>query len=206
MFHKIENEKDFKSFKRTWRKVCKKQKWHNDAYSPVGVKYNLTQSMSSRFPFRKRDKTIGTIEFIPYFPKNPYSSVDGPDRYSFSTLPAIQKNQGRVWEIDKLCLATEYQRKGYFENFFFVFEDHINTYQPKFYIALMEKKFYRMMRMMFGLAIEGKKEFIGQANSLIAVIFDVEKLMYDTKKVETIKKMAGIKGRASNEGMGKKQY
>lgn len=190
MFQKVENKKDFKTFKKTWGKVCRKQKWHNDPYSPDGIKYNLKQSHSSIFPFKNRETIFGTIEFIPYSPGNSYSSVEGPNRYSFSTLPAIQENQGRVWEIDKLCLASEYQRKGYFESFFRVFDDHINTYQPKFYIALMEKKFYRMMRIMFGLAIEGKKEFSGHNNSLIAVIFDVEKLMDDRKKVDALKKLA----------------
>ena len=49
-------------------------------------------------------------------------------------------------------------------------------YQPKYYIALIEKKFYRALRISYGLTVEQKGEpLIGPGTSLIPVIFDIEK-------------------------------
>ncbi|MEB3103246.1 hypothetical protein [Ferviditalea candida] len=53
----------------------------------------------------------GTVEFIPYDPFNPYSTVEGPHRCEFSKLDEIRLNQQLVWEIDKLCMHEKYQRQ-----------------------------------------------------------------------------------------------
>ncbi len=57
-------------------------------------------------------------------------------------------------------------------------------YQPKYYIALIEKKFYRALRISYGLAVEQKGDpFIGPTNSLLPVMFDIEKMMQDKDEV-----------------------
>ncbi|WP_417898984.1 hypothetical protein ABN702_00785 [Bacillus haimaensis] len=192
MYERVENFQQQQAFESMWEHICKKNKWMNDPYDPQGIRYNLLLLQDKIFPFFHKKKIIGTIEFLRYNPESPYCTVEGPGKYCFSELKGIKQYQDRVWEIDKLCLSEKFQHKGYFTDFFHVFEDHILTYRPKFYIGLMEKKFFQMMQMKFGLAIESKAEMKGPGTSLMAVIFDVEKLMNDTKKVETLKKLARI--------------
>ena len=181
MFEIVITKRQQKQFQDSWEYFCEKYNWENDPYAKDGIRYNLLLP-------EKMKKVIGTIEFIPYDPHNPNSTVEG--RFSFFSFEDIRVNQKRVWEIDKLCLNKEFHRQGYFENFMNVFYDHALTHRPKYYVALMEKKFYRMMRISFGLGVEQRGEaLIGPSGALIPIVFDIEKIMQDE---ELVKKLLGM--------------
>lgn len=182
MYEIVSTKRQQKQFQDSWEYFCEKYNWENDPYAKDGIRYNLLLP-------EKRKKVIGTIEFIPYNPKNPDSTVEG--RFPFSTFEDIRINQNRVWEIDKLCLNKEFHRQGYFENFMNVFYDHALTHKPKYYVALMEKKFYRMIRISFGLAVEQRgKDLVGPSSALIPIVFDIEKIMRDEEMVKNLLAMS----------------
>jgi hypothetical protein len=178
MYEIVKSTREQKQFEKTWEYFCDVYGWCNDPYAKNGIRYNLLLP-------GKRRKVIGTMEFIPYDPKNPNSTVER--HFSFSKFADIKLQQNRVWEIDKLCLQKDYQRRGYFSNFMHVFYDHAKNHQPKYYIALIEKKFFRMLRIFFGLGVEQKgEEFDGPSTALIPVIFDVEKIMQEEETVRRL--------------------
>ena len=180
MFEIVTSPKQQQKFEQTWEYFCKLYNWKNDPYAKDGVRYNLLISprkISNR-------KTIGTIEFIPYYPGNPESTVEGSGRYQFSELDEIKLNPGRIWEIDKLCIHQDYQNQGYLNVFMHIFYDHASKYRPKYYIALIEKKFYRALRISYGLSVEQIGDpFIGPNNSLLPVIFNIETMMQNHVEV-----------------------
>lgn len=178
MYQIVKSSRQQKQFERTWEYFCEVYGWLNDPYAKNGVRYNLLLP-------DKPKTVIGTIEFIPYDPKNPDSTVEG--RFSFSEFNDIKLHQHQVWEIDKLCLHKDYQRKGYFDHFLHVFYEHARSYKPKFYIGLMEKRFFRMMRITFGLGVEQKGEaLVGPSTALIPVVFDIEKIMQDEESIRKL--------------------
>ncbi|MBS4209141.1 hypothetical protein [Bacillus sp. FJAT-50079] len=178
MYEIVKSSRQQKKFAHTWEYFCEKYGWHNDPYAKNGVRYNLLSS-------NNRKRVIGTVEFIPYDPNNPHSTVEG--RMRFSEFEGVKLHQQRVWEIDKLCLHQDYQRRGYFENFMPVFYDHVQSHKPKYYIGLMEKRFFRMLRISFRLGIEQKgAEFVGPSTTLIPVLFDVEKMMENEEMVRRL--------------------
>ncbi|NMH75310.1 hypothetical protein HF078_19710 [Bacillus sp. RO2] len=189
MYEQVLNRKQFKSFQNVWEPICKKQRWLNDPYAPDGVRFNLLLPQEKLFFVLKKREVIGTVEFLKFNPKSPYCTVEGHNKYKFSVLEEIVNNQDKVWEIDKLCLKEAYQGRIYFSYFFHVFLDHIITYQPKYYIGLMEKKFYLMIKARFGRAIELKEEIKGPGTSLMAVMFDVERAMKDSVKMKALRKV-----------------
>ncbi|WP_106496625.1 hypothetical protein [Lentibacillus sp. Marseille-P4043] len=169
MYELVKTFKQQKAFERTWEFFCEKYKWYNDPYAKNGIRYNLFVRQ-----FVKK-KVIGTIEFIPYDPKNPNSTVEGPKKANFSQYNQIMLHQKQTWEIDKLCIHENYQRQGQFPYFMDIFADHINEHIPKYYLALIEKKFYRMLRLALGSAVEQRGEaLIGPKTILIPVVVDVK--------------------------------
>ncbi|MGM0836102.1 MAG: hypothetical protein ACQEV7_08090 [Bacillota bacterium] len=189
MHEQVKSRKQLESFKKVWEPICRQQRWMNDPYDPGGIRFNLLLPQDNIFRFFKKKEVIGTIEFLRFNPDSPYCTVEGPDRYKFSGLKEIVKHQDRVWEIDKLCLKEKYQGKAYFPYFFHIFLDHIITYQPKYYIGLMEKRFFTMIKARFGSAIELKAEFKGQNTALMAVVFDVESAMENSLKMKMLTKL-----------------
>ncbi|WP_226667521.1 hypothetical protein [Metabacillus litoralis] len=180
----VSTVKQQKEFENIWGYMCAKNGWLNDPYASNGVRYNLIQRTKWGL---KRKRVIGTIEFIPYHPENPNSTVEGPNRYQFSRLDEIKLNHQHIWEIDKLCIHEEYQRRGIFPIFMKVFYDHCSKYNPKYYLALIEKKLFRMLKISFSLAVEQKgDDIIGPNTALIPMIFDVEKMMKDKNKVDSL--------------------
>ncbi|WP_394218317.1 hypothetical protein [Halobacillus trueperi] len=143
MFKVVQTKKQQKEFERTWEYFCCKYRWYNDPYAAEGVRYNIMD----------KKKTIGTIEFIPYVPHSPTSTIEGKS-CDFSMFHNLAKNNGSVWEVDKLCIKEEYQRQGYFEQFIQVLYHHVTEHQPAYYLAYIESKFYRMLKINFGLQIE----------------------------------------------------
>lgn len=182
MFEIVETTKQQKTFQDTWEYFCTKYGWLNDPYSQNGVRYNL---LHPNILIKGYPKTIGTVEFIPYYLNNPETTVEGPGKFDFFKLEEIKSNTGRIWEIDKLCIHKDHQKQGFLNVFMHVFLDHARNHQPKYYIALIEKKFYRALRISYGFAIEQKGDpIIGPGTSLIPVMFDMEKLMEDKEKVK----------------------
>lgn len=175
MYEIVRTKLQQKNFEVTWEYFCNLYGWKNDPYTTSGVRYNL---LLPKKKIGRRKKTIGTVEFIPYYQNNPETTVDGPGKGEFFKLDEIKSNPGRIWEIDKLCIHKEYQKQGYLDFFMQVFHDHASMYQPKYYVALIEKKFYRALRISYGLTVEQKGEpLIGPGTSLIPMIFDIEKFM-----------------------------
>ncbi|WP_431800792.1 hypothetical protein [Halobacillus andaensis] len=187
MYEIVNTSGQQKKFEKTWEYFCKKFNWVNDPYALNGIRYNLLLPGNNRI-FRRR-KVIGTIEFIPYDPANPPSTVEG--RYKFSTHKEIQSHQQKVWEIDKLCIHETYQRKGNFESVLHILYDHAMTHYPKYYVALMEKRLYRMVKFYYGYGVEKKgEELLGPTSSLVPVIIDVEQI---TSRQEYLEKLIGKK-------------
>jgi hypothetical protein len=84
-----------------------------------------------------------------------------------------------------------------------VFYDHAKQRNPKYYLALIEKKLYRMLRISFGLAVEQKGEaLVGVNTVLIPILFDIEKMMHDEA---TVRKFLGDKAsqRLFSDGEGR---
>lgn len=182
LFELVTTKRQQRRFEETWEYFCAKYNWYNDPYAKNGVRYNLLIQSNRLFVHKK---VIGTIEFTPYDPNNPQSTVER--WYSFSKLEEIKLYQHRVWEIDKLCLSEEYQRRGLFNLFMRVFYEHAIKYQPKYYVAIMEQKFFRMLRIAFGLAVnQVGKEMVGLDTVLVPVIFDIEEMMKDEKSVSRL--------------------
>ncbi|OZU89297.1 hypothetical protein CIL03_06150 [Virgibacillus indicus] len=182
MYEIVQTKRQQKHFETTWEYFCNKYGWYNDPYAENGNRYNL---LLHKKGFCKRKKVIGTIEFIPYDPKNPQSTVE--TRFQFSKYDEIKLQQNRIWEIDKLCLHKDYQRKGYFHAFSHVLYDHITKNEPKYYLALIEKKFFRMLKMMLGSVVEQKGEaLIGPTTALIPTVFNIEKVMEDKERVNKL--------------------
>lgn len=180
MFEIVKTKRQQKQFENTWEYFCELYDWENDPYAKEGIRYNLLLPT-------KRKKVIGTVEFIPYDPNNPESTVER--RIPFSQFKDIMLHQHRVWEVDKLCIHKDFQRQGLFELFLHVLFDHANTYQPKYYIGIMEKRFFRMLRISFGWGIQQKgKEQRGINTTLIPVMLDVEKIMQDQEKIISLLK------------------
>lgn len=178
MYELVKSPRQQKYFEQTWEYFCDYYGWFNDPYSKNGVRYNLLLPSSTK-------TVIGTVEFIPYDPKNSDSTVEG--KFQFSRFEDIKTHQDRIWEIDKLCLHKDYHRQGYFDNFMHVFYDHAIKHNPKYYIGLMEKRFYRMVRILFGLGVEQKGDaLVGPSTALIPVVFDVEKIMGNEEKVRML--------------------
>lgn len=181
MFELAKSARQQREFKLLWEDICHKSGWANDPYAENGDRYNLLLPKNS---FLKRKKVIGTIEFIPYLQTNQYSAAE--ERFKFSELPEIKSHMDRVWEIDKLCLHARYQRRGYFRSFSHIFFDHINKYSPKYYLGLIEKKFYRMLRFTFGSNVKQKgKALTGPNTALIPAVIDIECIQRDEKAIRS---------------------
>lgn len=179
MYELVQTAKQQRQFATTWEYFCDEFGWVNDPYSEDGFRYNL---LLDKKEFLRRKKVIGTIELTPYNPTNPNSTVEG--RFAFSNFPEINRYQDRTWEIDKLCIHQDYQRQGYFTIFSHILYNHAMNHNPKYYLALIEKKFFRMLRFSFGSCFEQKGDaLIGPGTSLIPTCADVEALVkyYNTK-------------------------
>src|SRR5690625_3371667 len=151
MYERVKTRRQQKKFEKTWEYFCKKYNWYNDPYAKDGNRYNL---LLHKRQFYKPREVIGTIEFIPYDPNNPNSTVEGKHRFEYSKLSNVIKYEKRIWEIDKLCIHEAYQRKGYFSLLVHIIMEHASKNNTKYYLALIEKKFYRMLKISFGSIVE----------------------------------------------------
>lgn len=193
MYERVETSLQQKKFENTWEYFCDLYGWKNDPYAKSGIRYNLLHPKKN---IGRRPKTIGTIEFIPYYPNNPETTVEGIGKFEFYDLEEIKNHPGRVWEIDKLCIHKDHHKQKFLYVFMHIFHDHAIKHKPKYYIALIEKKFFRALRISYGLAVEQKGDPIkGPGTSLIPVIFDIEKIMQNKDEVrEQLKHVDKFKG------------
>ncbi|MGP4074882.1 hypothetical protein [Halobacillus sp. K22] len=167
MFQLVTTKKHQKNFERTWEYFCHKNRWYNDPYASNGVRYNLMN----------KNETIGTIEFIPFLPNSPTSTIEGKS-CDFSRFYDIAKQGGKVWEVDKLCIKEKYQRRGYFDQFIQVLYEHMSEYKPIYYLAFIEEKFYRMLKINFGLQMEVLGEpLMEHSTKLVPISIKVEDLI-----------------------------
>ncbi|WP_026675598.1 GNAT family N-acetyltransferase [Alkalihalobacterium bogoriense] len=177
MFEVVRTNRQQKKFAKVWEYMCSKKGWINDPYAEQGIRYNLLTP--SKIPLLP-NKVVGTIEFIPFDPKNPHSTVEGPSRAKFSLYDDIRKYQSRTWEIDKLCIHKSFQRQGLFQEIMEIIYDHAKIYAPKYYVALIDKKLARMLKILYGLAIEQRGEVFESDDSvLVPIVFDIERIMND---------------------------
>ena len=122
---------------------------------------------------------------VPYSPTNPESTVER--HHSFADYEEITLYQERVWEIDKLCLHKEYHRQGYFVHLIHVLYNHALENQPKYYIGLMKKKFFRMARIFLGVpVIQRSDELVFDDSTLIPVVLDIESIMLARAKLDVL--------------------
>lgn len=180
----VRTAKQHREFERTWNYFCKKYRWNNDPHAPIGIRYNLILPGK---PFLQRRKVIGTVEFTRYYPDRPNRMAEGRNGISFYDEEEILRHPGRVWEIDKLCLHQDYQRQGYFQIFLLLIWEHTRKHQTKFYLGLMEEKFYRMLRIWYGLDVIRKGDPVpGPKTTLVPVIFDVENVLHNEEKIKSL--------------------
>ena len=176
----VRTVKQQQDFERTWEYFCRKYRWVNDTYAPDGIRYNLI--LPKRHLFQKRT-VIGTAEFIPFDPVQRHQKI----KELYREHAEFESDPDRVWEIDKLCLHQAYQRQGYFQIFLLIFMEHALAHRVKFYIGHMEEKFFRMLRIWYGLELEAKgKPVRGAKASLVPVLFDVEKALCNEEKVKRV--------------------
>lgn len=167
MYEIVKSKKQQKEFEKTWEYFCRKNNWYNDPYTKIGVRYLIKHP-------ENRKKAIGTIELVPYSPTNPESTVE--KHHSFAHYEEIAAHKGRVWEIDKLCLHKDYHRQGHIVHIIQVLYNHSLEYEPKYYIGLMEKKFFRMARIVFGVPIiQRSSALVFDDSTLIPIVLDIEK-------------------------------
>lgn len=180
MYEKVKTRRQQRKFEKTWEYFCKKYNWYNDPYAKDGDRYNL---LLHKRPSYKPKKVIGTVEFIPYDPNNPNSTVEGINRFEFSKLSDVRLYQNRTWEVDKLCIHEDYQRKGYFLLFLHIIMEHANKHNTKYYLALIEKRLYQMLKVSFGSNVEQQgSPLVGPGDSsLIPTTIHIEKLLMDEK-------------------------
>ncbi|GGE30578.1 hypothetical protein GCM10011391_06560 [Pullulanibacillus camelliae] len=186
MYQRVTTARQQKAFAKTWEYFCRKYGWLNDPYAKKGMRYNLLLDKSTFF---QRKKVIGTVEFIPYDPNNPESTIE--PHCPFSDDEGIRLHQARTWEIDKLCIHEDFQKKGHFNQFIAIFFAHMKATQPKFYIGLMEEKFFRMLRMSFGLkVVQQKEKIVSPQTTLVPILFDVEQFLSDSKRVDHLQNIS----------------
>ena len=175
MYEIVNSKKQQKDFEQTWEYFCKKNNWFNDPYTKSGIRYLIKNP-------QKRKNTIGTIELVPYSPTNPESTVER--HHSFANYEEITAHQGRVWEIDKLCLHKDYHRQGYFIHIIDVLYTHALEHKPKYYIGLMEKKFFRMVRIVYGVrVIQRSEELVYDKSILVPIMLDIESIIRNETKL-----------------------
>lgn len=173
MYELVKTARQQKKFQTTWEYFCDKYKWVNDPYAKDGVRYNL---LLHKKGFYKKSKVIGTIEFIPYNPQNPNSTVEG--RFNFSKYDEIARHQQEIWEIDKVCIHQDYQRQGYIQIFSQIIYEHAAEHRPKCYLALIEKKLYRWLKFSFGSYVKQKGTALDvPTTSLIPAVLEIEEFM-----------------------------
>ncbi|WP_430786446.1 hypothetical protein VBD025_13845 [Virgibacillus flavescens] len=183
MYELVKTAHQQKKFEATWEYFCKEYRWYNDAYSENGSRYNLL--FYTNGIFLKRKKVIGTIEFIPYDPGNKNCTVEGPGKFAFSAYPEINQNINRTWEIDKLCIHRDYQRQGYFQIFFQILYNHSTSNETKYYLGLIEKKFFRMIKIMFGSnIIQMGDAIVGPATELIPAVINIQNILENEEIVQ----------------------
>lgn len=183
-YERVHTDKQQRQFEETWEYFCRKYDWENDPYAPNGVRYNLI--VPGQRWFGKR-KVMGTIEFIPYDPNNPNSTVEGRYGMSFYALQEIRDHRERVWEVDKICLHEDYQRKGFFHIFPEILLEHAKEHKAKYYLGLMEEKFYRMLRIGYGLDVVRKGSPVqGPKTTLVPVVFNVESILHHEGKLNRL--------------------
>ena len=171
MFEIVTTKKQQKQFETTWEYFCGKFGWVNDPYTANGIRYLIQHPENPK-------KVIGTIEFTPYSPNSKSSTVE--KHFAFSSIEMIMQHQARIWEIDKLCLHKDFHRMGLFREFLFICYHHAIQHQPKYYVGMMEKKFFRMARIVLGLKVIQLGEEQGSSrNALVPIILDVEAIMQD---------------------------
>lgn len=179
MYCMVQSTRQQKQFETTWEYFCRKYNWYNDPYAEDGIRYVLLELRGRLF---KIQKVIGTIEFIPYHPDNPFSTVEG--RFPFSKLHIVNQHIHRIWEIDKLCIHHDYQRKGYFEQMIRIVEEHAKQHHVAMYLSLMEKKLYRTLKMSYGSMVQRHgEEIVGSHSILIPTWIDFRKPPHDNRNM-----------------------
>ncbi|MGM8364836.1 GNAT family N-acetyltransferase [Virgibacillus sp. W0181] len=196
MYELVQTKQQQKQFANTWEYFCKKYNWVNDPYAQEGIRYNLI----NKSHFRKK-QVIGTVEFAPYKPNNPNSTVEAAGKIDFSQYDLLQVMKGHIWEIDKVCIHEDYQRKGYFPTFLRITLDHAKKYGPVYYFGLTEKRLFRMLRMMLGSIVEQYGEALVDSNTtLVPTVVHIEKLMNVIQHIHNYKNNSYIiKGSYSKE-------
>ena len=178
MFEVVTTKKQQKQFETTWEYFCDKFGWVNDPYTPNGIRYTVQHPDN-------RKKVIGTIEFTPYSSNIKSSTVE--KHFAFASIEMIMQHQARTWEIDKLCLHKDFHRMGLFREFISIYYHHAIQYQPKYYVGMMEKKFFRMARIVLGLKVIQLGEDQGSShNALVPVLLDIETIMKDKNLLEKL--------------------
>lgn len=183
MYELVKTKRQERNFNQTWDYFCQTYGWHNDRRTARGLNYNL---VVPRDRFLKRRRIIGTIEFAPYKTPSVNQEVDRLGRFNFMKFTEVRNHLDHVWEIDKVSILEEYQRKGYLKYFFPLIVDHAVKHQVIYYISLIELHFYRLLKYKYGTLIEKKgNAFITSSTTLIPTLIHIGAFITSQASVES---------------------
>lgn len=180
MYEKVKTRRQQKDFEKTWGYFCSTYGWRNDSYSKKGSRYNL---ILPRAHLYQRNHIIGTIEFNPYDSSSYSNMIKKLNGFSFMHFDEIKKNPYDTWEIDKVCIQKDYQRKGYLQKVFEIIYEHATENGVNYYISLLELRFYRLLKMKYGSLVEKKgNAIITSHTSLIPTIIHIDEYIRNKKE------------------------
>ncbi len=103
-----------------------------------------------------KDQKVGTIEFKPYLlePNNNINTV-----YPFHQIESIKNNPESVIEIDKVAILKQFRGKN-LERLLSVFVHYSEQHEISCCVALLERVFYKTLRMIYKFPLESVGEQI----------------------------------------------
>ncbi|MEO2222709.1 GNAT family N-acetyltransferase [Priestia megaterium] len=135
-FKIVETKEEMDLFKQIWLEVCDEKNFESEDFH--------SKETGVHFLFANQNgEYVGTAEVGKYIP-NEKSTVQY--YYDFSKLKHIQQNIEDVYEIDKVCIKSEYRSQGILEDMIYALFSHYKLYNAAYYVSAIESIFYRALK------------------------------------------------------------